>query len=372
MTGKIKILISGGGTGGHIFPAISIANTLKEKMPECSILFVGAKGRIEEEKVPAAGYEIKSLPVQGFKRKLAISNLKVVYNLIISLFLARKIVKTYKPDVVVGVGGYASGPVLWVAARCKIPTLIQEQNSYAGLTNRLLSKRVCKVCVAYDGLERFFDATKIVLTGNPVRKNILENTISTRRAKEFYSINTNQKVVLILGGSGGAKQINESVKNAIEKIAQNKDLTFIWQTGKFYYDKVIDFYKKNPLENILVKSFLPNMDYAYKAADIVVTRAGAATISELSLLGKPAIFVPSPNVAENHQMKNAMNLVDKNAALLVKDSEAPQKLLDTAIALVRDEEKMKILSENIKQMAFPNADAKIADEIIHLAKQQAK
>jgi UDP-N-acetylglucosamine--N-acetylmuramyl-(pentapeptide) pyrophosphoryl-undecaprenol N-acetylglucosamine transferase len=366
---KIKIIISGGGTGGHIFPAISIANALKAIDPDIDILFVGAKDRMEMEKVPAAGYPIIGLPIRGFKRKFSLKNAVVVFELLISLVKARRILKKYQPSAVVGVGGYASGPVLRVAADKGIPTLIQEQNSYAGVTNRLLAQKAKKICVAYSNMERFFPAEKIVFTGNPVRQD-LENIERKRtEALEFFKLDPNLKTILILGGSLGARTINQSLLAHFGKITTSK-VQLIWQTGSKYFDDIRKRVEKRDSSNIRVYNFISRMDLAYAAADLVISRAGAGTISELSLVGKPAILIPSPNVAEDHQTKNAMALIDQDAARMIKDSEAFERLTDVALFMISNETLLKSLSANISKLAMRSSARQIADEVLKLCTKE--
>jgi len=363
MKKQIKIIVSGGGTGGHIYPAISIANALKQKIENCEILFVGAEGKMEMEKVPAAGYKIVGLPIRGLQRSLSKENLKFFPRLFKSLRKAKKVVKEFQPDVVIGVGGYASGPLLHVASKLGIPTLIQEQNSYAGITNKLLAKKAKKICVAYDGMERFFPKEKILLTGNPVRKDLINIAQKNKEAKEYFKLDPQKKVILIVGGSLGARTINNSVLNALDQI-KDSEVQLIWQTGKFYFDKVKEELKSWDLDNVKVFDFVSRMDLAYAAADIVISRAGAGTISELCLVEKPSILVPSPNVAEDHQTQNAMALVKKNAALMVKDVEAQQKLIKEALSLIKDADLLEELAKNSKALAKPNAADDIANEIL--------
>ena len=363
----LRIIVSGGGTGGHIFPAISIANAIKAEHPEAEILFVGAEGRMEMQRVPAAGYEIKGLPIFGFDRKNLLKNVVVLYKIWKSQRMAAKIIKEFKPMAVVGVGGYASGPTLNKAASMGIPCLIQEQNSYAGVTNKLLAKKAQKICVAYEGMERFFPAEKIMLTGNPVRQALLETTITKEEALKSFGLDPTRKTVLLVGGSLGARTINESVLSHLKEI-EATDLQFIWQTGKYYSAEIAKKLQElGQPKNIVVTDFVSDMGAAYKAADLVISRAGASSISEFCLIGKPVILVPSPNVAEDHQTKNAMALVNRGAALFVSDAEAPEKLISLAIATVGDEEKLKSLSENILKMALPNSAEIIAKEVIKLA-----
>lgn len=360
-----KIIISGGGTGGHIFPAISIANALKTLDQDIEILFVGAEGRMEMEKIPAAGYKIVGLPVAGLYRSLTIKNLKVLLKLIKSLGLARKVIREFNPDVVVGVGGYASGPVLRQAGKMKIPTLIQEQNSYAGVTNKLLAKKAATICVAYEGMDRYFPAEKIILTGNPVRQSYENLGALREEAFSFFGLKKEFPVVLVLGGSLGAGSINNSLSSNISKL-RDSECQWLWQTGKYYYENVNALVSVSFSSNISVHDFINRMDYAYAAADIIVTRAGAGTISELCLVGKPVILVPSPNVAEDHQTKNAKALSEKNAAVLIPDSEA-SAIVDEAVRLTGDIKKRKTLAENIKKMAIKDSDVRIATEVLKLA-----
>lgn len=363
-----RIIISGGGTGGHIFPAISIANALRKIDPGIDILFVGAEGRMEMEKIPAAGYDIVGLPVAGFNRKNPLKNVQVLIKLFKSLTLARRIVKDYRPDVVVGVGGYASGPLLRQAGKLGIPLLIQEQNSYAGVTNKLLSKKASVICVAYNGMERYFPAEKIIKTGNPVRQNFDNLNDLRREAFQFFNLIENIPVVLVLGGSLGAGSINRSLSENLQSVADS-GCQWIWQTGKYYYEDVAALVSVSSSKNIAVHGFINRMDYAFAAADIVISRAGAGTISELCLVGKPVILVPSPNVAEDHQTKNAQALSEKNAAILMPDDKALNKLVPEAISLVFNNDKRKMLSENIAKMADRDADKRIAEEVMKLIRQ---
>ncbi len=370
MDKKIKVIVSGGGTGGHIFPAISIANAIKNKCPNADILFVGAENRMEMEKVPAAGYPIIGLPVRGFDRKHLLKNIKVLFRLFKSIRLADKTVKSFSPDIAVGVGGYASGPTLWAAARRGIPTLIQEQNSYAGVTNKLLASKAKAICVAYENMERFFPKDRIILTGNPVRQELQNDTISREEAIRFFNLDPSKKTILVIGGSLGARTINNSIAAGIEKIPQNIQL--IWQSGKGYdtqAKKVLD--EKKP-ENIKQMPFISRMDMAYKAADLVISRAGASSISELCLLGKPVILIPSPNVAEDHQTKNAQALSTKNAALMIRDCDAQNLLIDTALKTVQDETSLKNMSDNISKMAQRDSATRIADIIFELVTKNKK
>lgn len=367
MKKNIRIIISGGGTGGHIFPAVSIANAIKEQHPEAEILFVGAEGRMEMQRVPAAGYQIIGLPVAGFDRKHLLKNISVLIKLMKSQIKARRIIKEFKPDAAVGVGGYASGPTLKVAGSMGIPTLIQEQNSYAGVTNKLLAKKACKICVAYEGMERFFDKEKVILTGNPVRQNLLNQQMSREDAIRSFNLDPTKKTVLIVGGSLGARTINNCVLNGLDQIRQS-GVQFIWQTGKFYINEAKE--KVGQAENypmLHTTDFITDMAAAYSAADLVISRAGAGSISEFCLLGKPVILVPSPNVAEDHQTKNALALVAKDAALYIKDAEASEKLLKTAIETVQQPETLKKLSTNIAKLAFKDSANTIAEEVWKLA-----
>lgn len=363
----LRIIVSGGGTGGHIFPAVSIANAIKAENPNAEILFVGAEGRMEMQRVPAAGYEIKGLPICGFDRKNLLKNILVLFKIWKSQRMAAKIIKEFKPMAVVGVGGYASGPTLNKAAAMGIPCLIQEQNSYAGVTNKLLAKKAQKICVAYEGMERFFPADKIMLTGNPVRQSLLETTISKEEALKSFGLDTTKKTVLLVGGSLGARTINESVLCHLDEIKES-GLQFIWQTGKYYSAQIAQRLKVlGKPDNIVVTDFVSDMGAAYKAADLVISRAGASSISEFCLIGKPVILVPSPNVAEDHQTKNAMALVKREAALYVSDADAPEKLINLAIETVSDEAKLESLRENVLKMALPNSAEIIAKEVIKLA-----
>lgn len=372
MSDNLHIIISGGGTGGHIFPALSIANAIKAIRPDAEILFVGAEGRMEMQRVPAAGYKIIGLPVAGFDRKNLLKNFSVIVKLIRSQMMARKIIKDFNPHVAVGVGGYASGPTLKMAGAMGIPTLIQEQNSYAGVTNKLLAAKAEKICVAYPGMERFFDKNKIIMTGNPVRQGLLDCKMSKEEAIKSFGLNPNKKTILIVGGSLGARTLNNCVMHAMDDIKQS-GVQFIWQTGKFYIEEARKCYSNAGSPEMLhTTDFISDMNAAYTAADLVVSRAGAGSISEFCLLGKPVILVPSPNVAEDHQTKNAMALVDKDAAIYIKDSEAEEKLIKTAIELAGDEAKLEALSTNIKKLAFHNSADIIAQEVCKLAEKYKK
>lgn len=364
---KLRIIVSGGGTGGHIFPAVAIANAVKKLHPEAEILFVGAEGRMEMQRVPAAGYKIVGLPIAGFDRKNMLKNIVVLWKILRSQMMARRIIRDFSPMVVVGVGGYASGPTLKMAGSMGIPTLIQEQNSYAGVTNKLLAKSACKICVAYDGMERFFPKEKILMTGNPVRQSLLDISISKSEALRSFGLEPDKRTVLIIGGSLGARTVNESVLSHLEDICKS-DVQFIWQTGKYYSENIKSRLAKEPeLHNLHVTDFISNMDKAYVAADLVISRAGASSISELCLLKKPSILVPSPNVAEDHQTKNALALSEKNAALFVKDCDAVRELILLAIKTVEDDAKLTSLGENAGNLAFADSADVIAREVCRLA-----
>ena len=372
MEKNLRIIISGGGTGGHIFPAVSIANAIKEMLPETEILFVGAEGRMEMQRVPAAGYPIKGLPVAGFDRKNLFKNIPVLIKLFKSQRMARKIIKSFRPHAAVGVGGYASGPTLKVAGSMGIPTLLQEQNSYAGVTNKLLAKQAEKICVAYEGMERFFDKGKIILTGNPVRQGLRNHSIDRQEAVRSFGLDPDKKTVLILGGSLGARTINQCLMQNLDKV-KNSGIQFIWQTGKIYIEEARSVVAQaGELPMLHVTDFISDMATAYSAADLIISRAGAGSISEFCLLSKPVILVPSPNVAEDHQTKNALALVNKNAALYVKDAEAKDLLIDKAIETVNHPELLKNLSKNKSKLAFTDSANVIANEVIKLAEQYKK
>lgn len=361
-----RMIISGGGTGGHIYPAIAIANAFKERFPDAEILFVGAKGKMEMEKVPQAGYPIEGLWISGLQRRLTLDNLSFPFKVLSSLWKSRRIVSSMKPDVVVGVGGYASGPLLRVALRKGIPAVLQEQNSYAGLTNKILSAKVKKICVAYPNMEKFFPADKIRLTGNPVRKDITELSGKRDKALRYFGLAADTPVLMILGGSLGARTLNDSVSLALEKLIANK-VQVIWQCGKFYHDEMKAKLSEVADHNgIKLFQFLKEMDLAYAAADVVISRAGALSVSELSIAAKPTIFVPSPNVAEDHQTKNAQAMVDQEAAFLIKDADARKVLIDQALALLNNTDRQAELSKNIKALAKPNAAEEIVNEIVEL------
>ncbi len=368
MKKQSRFIISGGGTGGHIFPAVSIAGALKKLLPDCEILFVGANGRMEMEKVPAAGYKIVGLPIQGLYRNLTPKNVKVLYNAFKSIRLAKQIIADFQPDAVIGVGGYASGPVLWQAQNMGIPTIIQEQNSYAGITNKLLSKRCHKICTAYEGMERFFPKDKIILTGNPIRAQLLESANNKSDGYHEFDLALDKKTILVIGGSLGARTINNSILNGLRELTTTyKDqIQVIWQTGKIYFDKIKEQTKDYDLSNIVITDFVSRMDLAYSISDLVISRSGASSISELSLLGKPCILVPSPNVAEDHQTKNALALSTKGAAVLITDKDAPDKLVKEAVKLVQDNAALESLRKNILTLAKPNATINIANEILNI------
>ncbi len=356
-----KVILSGGGTGGHIFPALAIANEIKKRYPEVEILFVGALGRMEMERIPAAGYKIIGLPVMGFPRKPSMKIFTFFKKLMESASMARNIVREFKPDVAIGVGGYASGPLLRAAAKQKIPCLIQEQNSYAGITNKLLSKKVNAICVAYDNMEKFFPAEKIVFTGNPVREKLVEQ-VDRKEAFDYFELSENDKVLLIVGGSLGALSINTAVLKNMEAIAAS-GVQVIWQTGGIYFDRIQHELKMSKPGNLQIHKFITRMDLAYEVADLVISRAGAGTISELCLVGKASILIPSPNVSEDHQTKNAMALVEKDAALMVHDKEINEKLFPLAFEVVNDKKRCKTFSEKIKELAKPDATSQIVDEV---------
>lgn len=359
-----KFILSGGGTGGHIYPAIAIANELKLRFPDAEFLFVGARDKMEMQKVPQAGYQIKGLWIAGLQRKLTFQNLMFPVKLISSLLKARSIIKQFKPDVAIGTGGFASGPLLQVAGLAGIPTLIQEQNSFPGITNKMLAKKAAKICVAYENLERFFPAPKIVLTGNPVRQDLIEMHDHKAQAIDYFKLDPDKKTLLVLGGSLGARRINQLIAKEIARISA-QGVQIIWQCGKLYYDYFQHYSEK---QNVQVVAFIDRMDLAYAAADVVISRAGASSVSELCIVGKPVIFIPSPNVAEDHQTKNAQAVADRNAAILLKESELDSQFIDIFSNLVSDEELCDELSANIKKLAKINAAKAIVDEIVKLIK----
>ena len=373
---KIRAIISGGGTGGHIFPALSIANKLKELNPETEILFVGAEGRMEMERVPAAGYEIVGLPVAGLKRKLSLSNFALPFKVIKSIRMAQKVIREFKPDIAIGVGGYASAPLLWAAGKLGVPTLIQEQNGFAGLTNKILGKKAKCICVAYEGMEKFFPADRIVMTGNPIRKEIVPATEQMKaEACEFYGLDPQKKHLLIVGGSLGSGTLNNAMKKWIEDGCQGgENMDIIWQCGKYYKPSVDAFMNEakekgiKGLENIQHSDFIKRMDLAYAAADVIISRSGASSISEICAAHKAAIFVPSPNVTEDHQTHNAMALVRKDAGLIVTDAEAVEKLMKTACELMADSEKIAQIEKNVAKLALADAAMTIADEVYKIIK----
>ena len=356
-----KFILSGGGTGGHIYPAIAIANELKAKFPDAEFLFVGAQDKMEMQKVPQAGYEIKGLWIAGLQRKLTLQNLMFPLKLATSLLESRRIIKQFKPNVVIGTGGFASGPLLQAAGGAGIPTVIQEQNSFPGITNKILSKKANAICVAYQNLERFFPKEKIVLTGNPVRQDLIDIESKRNEAIAFYGLDPNKKTLLVLGGSLGARRVNQLIEKELENIL-SQDVQVIWQCGKLYFEE----YKKHNQQNVRVVDFIERMDFVYAAADVIISRAGASSVSELCIVGKPVIFIPSPNVAEDHQTKNAQAIVDANGAILLKESELDSQFSIVFEALLKDEEKQKELSANIKKLAMPNATKVIVDQIVKL------
>lgn len=363
---SFKAIISGGGTGGHIFPAIAIANAIRKKYPSAEILFVGANGRMEMEKVPQAGYEIKGLTIAGFQRGSVTKNLTLPFKLVGSLLSAYNIVRKFKPDVAIGVGGYASGPLLRAAAFAGVPTVLQEQNSFAGVTNKILARNAKVICTAYEGMGNVFPPNKVVLTGNPVRDVIVQMSADRREACNYFSLNEEKKTILIIGGSLGAKTLNKSVEAALERIKES-DVQIVWQTGKVYFDECREIAKG--IHNLHAHMFIDRMDYAYTAADVIISRAGALSISELQIVGKPVILVPSPNVSEDHQTHNAMALVNRKAAVMIKDTEAKVNLIGAAFDLLENETLQKELSTNIKQMAIPNAADRIVEEIMKVVKK---
>ncbi len=362
---QLKVILSGGGTGGHIFPAVAIANQIKKQVPDADILFVGALGKMEMEKVPAAGYKIIGLWISGLQRKLTFSNLSFPFKVISSLFKAKKILNDFKPHVVIGTGGYASGPMLRAATSKGIPTLIQEQNSYPGITNKILSKKVNKICVGYEGMEKFFPKEKIILSGNPVRQDLQEVDSKREEGLKFFGLDANRKIVLVVGGSLGAKGINEAIGKDLQLLVDN-NIQLVWQTGKPYFETAKQQTSPFVDKNIKVVDFITRMDLVYAIADCVISRAGAGAVSELCIIRKPSILVPLPTAAEDHQTKNAMALVNKNATILVKDIEAKDKLVKEVVALVKNESRQNELSQNIAKLALPNAAEIIVNEILKL------
>ena len=358
MKQSIKVIVSGGGTGGHIYPAIAIANEIKSRYTNANILFIGAEDKMEMEKVPEAGYEIKGLWISGIQRKLTFKNLMFPIKLLNSLWKANRIIRKFKPDIVIGTGGFASGPTLMVAGKNGIPTLVQEQNSYPGITNKLLSKKAQKICVAYDGLERFFPEDKIIKTGNPVRQDLLFIHTKDEEGKAFFKLDRLKKTILVIGGSLGARKVNQLIESNLN-FFKDQNVQLIWQCGKLYFD---EYKKYNDLVNVQVHQFLNRMDLAYASADFIISRAGASSVSELCIVGKPTIFIPSPNVAEDHQTKNAKSIVDENGAILVKETEL-NTFPEVVKMLLQDQEKQHKLSENIKRLALPNATSDIVNEI---------
>ena len=361
---KLKFILSGGGTGGHIYPAIAIANELKKRFPEAEFLFVGAKDKMEMQKVPQAGYAIKGLWIAGLQRKLTLQNALFPIKLLSSLWESRKILKSFKPDVVIGTGGFASGPLLNVANSLNIPTLIQEQNSYPGITNKLLSKKAAKICVAYENLERFFPKEKMILTGNPVRQDLIDVSSKREEAITFFKLDPKKKTLLVLGGSLGARRINQLIENELQGLL-SQEVQIIWQCGKLYLD---DYSKYNSAQ-VQVVAFIERLDLVYAAADVVISRAGASSVSELCIVGKPVIFIPSPNVAEDHQTKNAQAIVDKKGAIMIKESALEDEFSIVLEALLKDEGKQQLLGDNIKKLALPQATIQIVDEIEKLLKK---
>ena len=362
---KLKVIISGGGTGGHIFPAISIANELRDRLPDADILFVGAKGRMEMEKVPEAGYPIEGLWISGLQRKITLKNLLFPFKVLSSINKASAIIKRFKPDVAIGVGGYASGPLLRVAAKKGIPTLIQEQNSYPGITNKLLARSVDKICVAYNNMDRFFPKEKIVLTGNPIRKNVIDLKGKREKGIDFFELSKNKTTLLIVGGSLGALAVNEGIAANLELLRKN-NIQLIWQTGKYYYNQAVEDVKESGDNSVKVVEFIKEMDLAYAAADIIISRAGAIAISEICAVQKPAVFVPLPSAAEDHQTKNAMALVESKAAILVKNIDTIEQLGEKIIQLNQNKSQQQEFRENLEKLAITNAATRIVDEVLSI------
>ncbi|MCC8088600.1 MAG: undecaprenyldiphospho-muramoylpentapeptide beta-N-acetylglucosaminyltransferase [Rikenellaceae bacterium] len=365
----LKIILSGGGTGGHIYPAVSVAEELKKRAGDnVEILFVGAEGKMEMEKIPASGYSIIGLPVAGLQRRLTVKNLSLPFKVIKSLNKAISVIKSFKPDIVVGFGGYASAPILWAAQRGKIPTVIQEQNSYAGITNKILAKRADRVCVAYKDMDRFFDKNKIVLTGNPVRANFI-GEVRPETAAAHFGLIPEKQTILVTGGSLGTRTLNNAVLSYYDQLKENNNIQLIWQTGKFYENEIGEAIKGRKADNIWHGAFIDRMDYAYEASDVIIARAGASTVSELSLIGKPVIFVPSPNVAEDHQTKNAMALSSVGAAELIRDSDATEQVIPYALELLKDKEKMARMGSKITSLGINDSAKRIVDIILSLISQ---
>ncbi|TNE54784.1 MAG: undecaprenyldiphospho-muramoylpentapeptide beta-N-acetylglucosaminyltransferase [Bacteroidetes bacterium] len=362
-----RVIISGGGTGGHVFPAIAIANEIRRRNPSANILFIGAKGKMEMEKVPEAGYNINGLPIAGFQRKISLSNFTLPFKIIKSIMMARNIIKTFKPELVIGVGGYASGPTLRAAAGLKIPTLIQEQNSFPGKTNKILSKRAHTICTAYEGLEKFFPKEKIVLTGNPVRAEVVNIDGKREKAYEHYQLDSSKKTILIIGGSLGARTLNESVQEHLDLFEKDDNIQLLWQCGRHHYGQLRGSTKIKKYPNVKLKQFIHSMDLAYAAADVIISRAGAISVSELCLIQKPAILVPSPNVAEDHQTKNAQSLLTQGAVIMIKDNEAVQQLIPRAFQLLHNPEECKKLQTAIAPLGIPDAAHRIVDEAEKIA-----
>ena len=364
-----RFIISGGGTGGHIFPAIAIANAVKKRWVDSEILFVGAEDRMEMERVPAAGYKIIGLPVAGFNRKNLFKNISVVFKLFKSLNRARGIIENFKPDIAIGVGGYASGPILKAATGKGVPTLIQEQNSYAGVTNKMLAQKATTICVAYDGMDKFFPKEKIVVTGNPCRQDLVISEENRNEGYKHFKLNPHKKTILMVGGSLGAATLNKSIANAFTKLNAAEDVQVLWQCGKYYFKEMSNLQMEDKIpDNVFLTDFISRMDYAYSVADLIISRAGAGSISEFSILGKPVILVPSPNVAEDHQTKNAKSITDKNAAVLIKESELDQQFQEQMLRLLTNDQVAEALSKNIKTLALPNATKDIVKEILKLIK----
>ena len=372
---KLKFILSGGGTGGHIYPAVAIANELKSRFPDAEFLFVGAKDKMEMQKIPQAGYKIEGLWIAGLQRKLTLQNAMFPFKLIDSLWKSRKIIKQFKPNVVIGTGGFASGPLLQMANMMRIPTVIQEQNSYPGITNKLLSKKANKICVAYENLERFFPKEKMILTGNPVRQDLIDIESKRAEAIQYFNLDANKKTLLVLGGSLGARKVNKLIEKELDTIL-SQEVQVIWQCGKLYFEDYKKYNSPIPSEgeinggkkynNVQVLAFIDRMDLAYSAADIVISRAGASSVSELCIVGKPVIFIPSPNVAEDHQTKNAKSIVDKKGAIMLRESDLDSQFSLVFEALLKDQGKQDQLSKNIKHLALPNATKQIVDEIVKL------